>query len=192
MLDQRFGPVLAGDNLGTDVVLAEGVRGGGADGGDALAGDATPPEATLAEPAVDHGHAVDAGEHDPREGGEVVQAAVERLPGDRRLDGDRGRFEDPGPCIFEQRDEALRLRGCARHDDRAPVQRAAARHDVHLPGSSPATSAAPWASSDSARPRPIVSASSAAPAVSARRTFRPSSLATIAAMRSRVAPSRTA
>src|SRR5262249_59268023 len=97
VLDQRVGAVFAGDDLRAHVVLAESVGGGGTDGGDALAGDTRPLEAALAQPSIDHGHAVDAREHDPRERGELVERAVERVPGDRRLDGDRWRFAERRP-----------------------------------------------------------------------------------------------
>src|SRR5437773_1178132 len=146
----------------------------------------TAPDASAArsQAPVHHGDAVHAREDHPHERLQRGEGRIERLPRRRRLDHDRRRLQHAGPGRFQELGEPLRLGARPGDDDRPALERplrgpaAYSRHD--FPGCSGAIEEAPWSSSDAASRRPRRSAPSVPAAPEARKTLRPSSLATSA------------
>ncbi len=142
-------------------MLGEGVRRRRADRRHPFARDRRPRGAARRQPAVHHGDAVHTGEDDPRERLQGAEGCVERLPGRRRLDHDRGRLQHPGAGGLEEIDEPLCLGARAGDDDRPALERALGRATCpphHVTGLSGATVAAPCSRSESATRRPRRSA----------------------------------
>src|SRR5262249_47694181 len=125
LVDQSFGPVLAGHQLRLDAALTERLGCLRPEGGDVAAGEPPGVEAGHLEPFAECPYPVDAGEHDPSKPVERSDRRVERPPVLGRLDFDGGECDGLGPVGFEEPGEPGRLVAGPRDEDAAALQGAA-------------------------------------------------------------------